>query len=219
MPKPIKKPPTILRAVAGFLTLLMMFFVLLPSTAMAVDGGGGGGGGSSTTLPPDPCDPGNGGNEALQEALANTGNMRSQAALQLSASIQTIDIQAAYCLSKIQDMFGALTSTLAGLSFNPFNVLLNIVVSQVTSAIITMIASVCQAAIGTISSVANAALSIVNSICIPIPQLNLGLNGLSALQINGMKPCTGGIPLGNLIGSGRYSPAAIPTYDYRSFGR
>ncbi len=146
-------------------------------------------------------------NGHIAMALANSGNVKSAAAQAILSSFGTIDAAANYCFNLIQTAFQQIQSMITGISGNPFDWIMGMVLGMVTKMIVQMILTECMAIIADLHAIV---MSIMNSICIPIPHLGLGIN---ALHLSA-KPCHG-VSLGNLLG---INPLGMTPYNYRNFG-
>lgn len=192
---------TISRSFFAVAALVMLLVVGMPGKAHAV----------GSVL--DHCDSTSTFNTAVQSAMGNVGYTKTNAATQLLGMFGAIDVKAQYCWSQIQSLFESIGS-LASTSMNPFAMIVSAIINAVASQILTLISNACSAVLSTITSFKSFLLSQLNHMCIPLPDLSLGLGHIAGLSFSNAAPCTGGVPLFNF---GYTSPGGVGPYSYQRF--
>ena len=150
----------------------------------------------------------------MQAQSSQRGQKMTNAALQLQGMFGAIDVKAQYCWPKIKALFDSI-GQLSSLRSNPFQAIVNVIMGQIASQILALINNACSAALSTIQSFKNFLLSQMNHLCIPLPDLNLGLGGIAGLSFSNAPACgPGSIPAfqfqyGPPTG---YSTPAAPNY-------
>jgi len=135
-------------------------------------------------------------NNDIQSAMGNVGYLKTNAAVQTLGMFGAIDVKAQYCWSQIQSIFESIAS-LSDSSLNPFAVIVDIIVKQIASQILQYITNACSAALATLNSFKTFVLSQLNHMCIPLPNLSLGLGNIAGLSFSNAQPCTNSVPLFN----------------------
>jgi hypothetical protein len=198
-----KMYPAICQATKS-LFLLVAFAVIVvcgvPQQAFAVN------------IPTDACDPAaNGGKDFVQEAMnigTNTALQKAQAEKQVMSSMGYIDAYAAYCFGPLVAVYDWVTGLGSGNPFNPYTFILGILISQVANLVVTVLSAVCQYVLNDLRQLSSFLLSQLNRLCIPLPNLNLGLGG--GLGLKNVPPCNG-------LSLNPFTPYGVQPRGYRDF--
>jgi len=192
------------------LKLAMLVFVMAASLAHMAH---------AATPTPDLCDDTskNGYNAQIQQIQGNVGYKELNAASQIRGMFGAIDVKAQYCWSQLKTLYESIGSLNSLKGFNPFKLIAAAIISQVGSQILSMVNSLCTAALSTVQSFKSFLLSQLNSMCIPLPDVGLGLGGIAGLSFANAPPCgPGSVPLFQF----QYgqTPGMSPGYyNYRQF--
>ena len=173
---------------------------------------------AATASPPaDPCtETGeNSVNGNIQKAAAATAKKKIAAAGQIRGMFGAIDVKAQYCWGQIKQLYESIGSLQSMKNFNPFSAIATAILTQIGSQILNMLNNLCSTALKTIKSFKSFLLSQINNMCIPLPDLSLGLGGIAGLSFANAPPCgPGSVPLLQFE-YGADKPGS--TYDYRKF--